>query len=116
MIIHLEDVLMPLPPRHLWCYRKLWGGAHHPPRPTREGSRVTKSRVFGKLLRVGRATALALGVGVMLALVLGATTLAVAAVPGDPFRLGQVNSINKLSTRKTRPSRKTRRSLGKWFI
>ncbi|MPZ73832.1 MAG: hypothetical protein GEU74_11475 [Nitriliruptorales bacterium] len=41
---------------------------------------------------------MSLGVGVMLALVLGGTTVALAAVPGDPLKLGRINSINKLST------------------
>lgn len=47
-----------------------------------------------RAIRIGRATALAIGVGVMLAVVLGAGTIALAAVPGDPFRLGQNNVIN----------------------
>jgi hypothetical protein len=51
-----------------------------------------------RLLRVGRATMLAIGVGVSLALVLGAATVALAAVPGDPFKLGKVNIINNATT------------------
>jgi hypothetical protein len=47
-----------------------------------------------KAVRIGRAAALAIGVGVMVALVLGVATVALAAVPGDPFRLGQLNVIN----------------------
>ncbi len=50
-----------------------------------------------KAIQVGRATAVAMGVGVMLALVLGLATVALAAVPGDPFRLGQVNAVNTLT-------------------
>jgi hypothetical protein len=49
-------------------------------------------------IRIGRATALAVGVGVMLALVLGLTTVALAAVPGDPFKLGKVNQIKNATT------------------
>lgn len=51
-----------------------------------------------KAIRVGRATAIALGVGVMLALVLGLATVALAAVPGDPFKLGKVNVISNATT------------------
>ena len=51
-----------------------------------------------KAIRFGRATMVAIGLGVSLALVLGATTVALAAVPGDPFKLGQVNIINGATT------------------
>jgi hypothetical protein len=51
-----------------------------------------------KAIRVGRATMLTIGIGVFPALVRGAATVALAAVPGDPFRLGQVNSINNATT------------------
>jgi hypothetical protein len=51
-----------------------------------------------KAVRIGRAAALAIGVGVMVALVLGVATVALAAVPGDPFRLGQLNVINNATT------------------
>lgn len=51
-----------------------------------------------KAIRVGRATMLAIGVGVSLALVLGAATVALAVVPGDPLKLGQVNIINNATT------------------
>jgi hypothetical protein len=51
-----------------------------------------------RVLRVGRATMLAIGVGVSLALVLGAATVALAAVPGDPFKLGKVNQIKNATT------------------
>ena len=54
--------------------------------------------VASTAIRVGRATMLAIGVGVSLALVLGAATVAFAAVPGDPFKLGQVNIINNATT------------------
>jgi hypothetical protein len=36
------------------------------------------------VIRVGRATMLAIGMGVSLTLVLGVATVALAAVPGDP--------------------------------
>lgn len=51
-----------------------------------------------KVIRFGRATMLAIGLGVSLALVLGAATVALAAVPGDPFKLGKVNIINNATT------------------
>jgi hypothetical protein len=51
-----------------------------------------------KALQVGRTTMLAAGLAVTLALVLGATTVALAAVPGDPLKLGQVNVINNATT------------------
>ena len=53
---------------------------------------------MSKAIRFGRATMLAIGLAVSLALVLGVATVALAAVPGDPFRLGQVNIINNATT------------------
>jgi hypothetical protein len=41
---------------------------------------------------------LAIGLGVSLALVFGVATVALAAVPGDPFKLGKVNIINNATT------------------
>jgi hypothetical protein len=41
---------------------------------------------------------LAIGIGVSVALVLGAATVALAAVPGDPFKLGKVNIISGATT------------------
>ena len=38
------------------------------------------------------------GLALVLALVLGMATMALAAVPGDPFKLGKINSINRVST------------------
>lgn len=52
-------------------------------------------KILHKALRISRGLALATGAVVISAVVLGATTVALAAVPGDPFRLGKVNSINK---------------------
>lgn len=53
---------------------------------------------LGKVMWVGRATVFCVGLAVVLALVIGTASVALAAVPGDPFKLGQVNSINRLST------------------
>jgi hypothetical protein len=52
----------------------------------------------GKAAWVGRTAAMVFGLALVLALVLGVATMALAAVPGDPFRLGKVNSIDRLST------------------
>jgi hypothetical protein len=51
-----------------------------------------------KAIRIGRPTMLAISVGVVLALVVGVATVALAAVPGDPFKLAQVNIINNATT------------------
>jgi len=49
-------------------------------------------------IRGGRATVVAVGLGVSLALLLGIATMALAAVPGDPFKLGKINKVNAMST------------------
>ncbi len=54
--------------------------------------------IFSKVMWVGRATVFTVGLAVTLALMLGVATVALAAVPGDPFRLGRINTINALST------------------
>ncbi len=51
----------------------------------------------GKVAWVGRATVFLVGLAVVLAVVLGVATAALAAVPGDPFKLGKFNSIDRLS-------------------
>lgn len=58
---------------------------------------MTKT-VFSRVLWLARGTSMALGLAVMLAVVLGVATTALAAVPGDPFKLGRINSIDRLST------------------
>ena len=57
---------------------------------------MTKT-IFGKVARAGKVTVLAAGLAVVLALVFGASTAALAAVPGDPFKLGRVNTIDRVS-------------------
>jgi hypothetical protein len=48
---------------------------------------------------VGRATVFVVGLFVILAVVFGSPgTAALAAVPGDPFRLGRTNVIDNMST------------------
>lgn len=56
------------------------------------------SRVRSRAIEVGRATVFAFGLAIILAVVLGVASTALAAVPGDPFRLGRMNSIDRLST------------------
>jgi len=51
-----------------------------------------------KVTLVGRATVFAVGLAVVLALGVGLATTALAAVPGDPFRLGQTNVVGALTT------------------
>jgi hypothetical protein len=41
-----------------------------------------------KVVWVGKTASIAFGLALVVALVLGVTTVALAAVPGDPFRLG----------------------------
>ena len=53
---------------------------------------------FGKVMWVGRATTFCVGLAVVLAVVLGVGTAALAAVPGDPFKLGRVNAVGRLTT------------------
>lgn len=55
-------------------------------------------KVFARIWWLGRGMATAMGVAVMLAVVLGVATTALAAVPGDPFKLGRTNTIDQLST------------------
>jgi hypothetical protein len=54
-------------------------------------------KIFMRALRVGRATALALGVGVMLALVVGLASVAFAA-NGDPWLLGRSNVATSITS------------------
>lgn len=56
------------------------------------------SRWKSEAMKLGRATVFAVGLAVILSMVLGVATSALAAMPGDPFRLGRINSIDRLST------------------
>lgn len=49
--------------------------------------------IVGKVMWVGRATVFTIGLAVTLALMLGVATTALAAVPGDPFKLGKINAV-----------------------
>jgi hypothetical protein len=53
--------------------------------------------IFKRVMWLARGTSMVLGLALMLALVMGVATMALAAVPGDPFKLGKTNTINKLS-------------------
>jgi len=53
---------------------------------------------MSRVMRLGRAKVFAVGLAVVLTVVLGVATTAPTAVPGDPFRLGRVNYIDRLST------------------
>ncbi len=59
--------------------------------------RVAKT-VLAKSLWMARGTATMMGFAVMFAVVLGVGTAALAAVPGDPFKVGRINRIDQLST------------------
>lgn len=55
-------------------------------------------RSFGKVMWLGRAVTFCVGLAVVLAVVLGVATTALAAVPGDPFKLGRLNVVDRLTT------------------
>ena len=59
--------------------------------------KITK-RVLSWTLWLSKGTATMVGFAVMLAVVLGVGTTALAAVPGDPFKLGRTNTIDHIST------------------
>ena len=56
------------------------------------------SRWKSEAMKLGTATVFAVGLAVILSMVLGVATTALAAMPGDPFKLGRINSIDRLST------------------
>jgi hypothetical protein len=57
------------------------------------------TRIATKVMWVGKATVFTVGLIVTLALILGVGTTALAAVPGDPFELGETNIINNALTK-----------------
>jgi hypothetical protein len=59
---------------------------------------MTMKRILGTMLWLGKGTATMMGLALMAAMVLGVATTALAAVPGDPFKLGQLNTIDRLTT------------------
>jgi hypothetical protein len=54
--------------------------------------------VLRGVLWLARGTSVLVGLSVMLALTVGLGTAALAAVPGDPFKLGRINVIDALTT------------------
>lgn len=58
--------------------------------------KLTKT-ILARSLWLARGTATTLGLAVILAVVLGVGTMALAAVPGEPFKLGELNAINAAS-------------------
>ncbi len=67
-------------------------------RPTTEGAENMVRSVVSKVAWVGRATVFMMGLSVILALVLGVATTALAGTGvGAVFNLGQLNTVNKIS-------------------
>ncbi len=56
------------------------------------------NKIAKKVMWIGSAAVFTVGLAVTLALILGVATTALAAVPGDPFKLGRINRIDQLST------------------
>lgn len=56
-------------------------------------------RAAGKAMAVGRFASAVFGLALVLALAVGVGTAALAAVPGDPFKLGRTNTVNNAFTR-----------------
>ena len=63
----------------------------------KKGAKEMIKDALDKIARAVKATLFAVGLAVMLAATLGVATTALAAVPGDPLKLGQLNSINALT-------------------
>jgi hypothetical protein len=57
----------------------------------------TMKNVLSGILRLGKGTATLIGVTVMLAFAVGLASTALASVPGDPFKLGRLNSIDHIT-------------------
>jgi hypothetical protein len=53
--------------------------------------------ILEKTVWMARGTATMVGLAVMIAVVLGVGTTALAAVPGDPLKLGRINAIGKVT-------------------
>lgn len=61
--------------------------------------KITKAtkRALSTIWWLGKGTATLMGVAIMLAFAVGLTSTALAAVPGDPFKLGRLNSIDQIT-------------------
>ena len=55
-------------------------------------------QTFRKVAWIGRAATFCVGLAVVLAVTLGVAATALAAVPGDPFKLGRLNVVDRLTT------------------
>jgi hypothetical protein len=55
-------------------------------------------QTFRKVAWIGRAATFCVGLAVVLAVTLGVAATALAAVPGDPFKLGRLNAVDRLTT------------------
>lgn len=53
--------------------------------------------VVTRVMWVGRASVFLVGLAVILALTVGLASTVLAAVPGDPFKLGRINAISKVT-------------------
>lgn len=58
--------------------------------------KMTKT-ILKRSLWMARGTATMMGVAVLLALTVGLASTALAAVPGDPFKLGRTNTIDQIT-------------------
>ena len=54
--------------------------------------------IFSKVMWIGRATTFCVRLSVVLAVVFGVGATALAAVLGDPLKLGRINTIDRLTT------------------
>lgn len=53
---------------------------------------------FRQVMWVGRAATFCVGLAVVLAVAFGVGTTALAAVPGDPFKLGRLNTVDRITS------------------
>jgi hypothetical protein len=60
-------------------------------------TRLAKA-IVTRIMWMARVTATMMGLAMMLAVVLGVGTTALAAVPGDPFKLGRTNTMDQMSS------------------
>ncbi len=85
----------------------MWGGGHavpiipfvgrrNIPLIERKGLRMG-GKIVSKVMWMGRATIFLVGLSVILAVTVGLGTTALAAAPGDPFKLGKYNSVDKIT-------------------
>jgi len=58
--------------------------------------KLTKT-ILKRILWLGRGAATTMGVAVMLAITVGLASTALAAAPGDPFKLGRTNTIDEIT-------------------